>query len=259
MNKTAYLSIAFFLLAIAVASLTTNTFLKSSVNNFDTVKKSFTKSDILLNESLKQFYADMSSEDRQQFADIEKMTPAQRKLLLQPQCVGDLLTSPFCNPRFIAGQITLDQALREQASEQISAQQSEALDDLKAKLDGYLKYPLLLIGILGMILSLLIYFSVGRLFGLQAFFGNLSWLSVLSAVSFKIMPATIDNLVSVTSQASGNIPPAGASLLKQVVSSWLVPAMNKAFVLSIILTIVGSVVWISIKLLRKYAISIERQ
>lgn len=251
MIKWLFSTLGFIFLAIAISSLTMGVFLTSAVDNFDILEKTFSESaDELVNTSLVSFYEEMTQEQVQNIQEIEALTPVQRQLILPAQCKDE---SGFCNPRFISGEINFDQSIRESASLQIEEQQEVALGGLRDKIQGYLKYPLIMISIIGSLLSLIFYIVGSKVQGIQSFFGNVSWLSLLSAVTFKLMPLAIDKIISAAGSGLGE----GVDLLRESALAWLVPSMNAGFWLSVWLTIIGFVVWFAIKFFRQHSVSME--
>lgn len=130
-----------------------------------------------------------------------------------------------------------------------------AFDDLKLKLNGYLAYPLYTLSIIFIILSAILYFfGMGFVAGMKSFFGNATWLSFLSAMSYKFMPSFMDKLVSVSGESA-----AGSSLdlIREIASKWLLPPMNEAFVISMWFTILALLAYLIFWFLNKYDLELE--
>lgn len=248
--------LAFIFAALAVSSLTTNVFLNASLGSFDAVKASIgDKVKPLVDDDVKQFYAQLTAGQKQEVEQIKSLTTEQRKQLIDPCKEPDKKDQPFCNPGFISGQLSFDGALRENRQQAYQQSLSQAFDQLKEKIAGYASYPLFLIGIAAIFLSLLAYSAVNGVFGgVQIFSGNIAWLSFLSAVSFKTMPSFIDRLLLTVQQQNGGSASA-SSVIKDITFSWLVPAMNAAFWLAVWIMIPTAVIWIGMKIYRNYDVS----
>jgi len=249
MFKWLFSTLAFLLLVLFLSALNANSFLTSAVNSVSDLRESFKdNSQILVDESLDQFYAQLSPEDKANFEQIEDLTPAQKNIVLTPQCQG-IDDSPFCDPRFISGSLTLDEVLREDTEQGVVEQQNVAVDQIRNKFASYMRFPLILIAIISGVLSLLLYLGSKGLSGAQSFFGNAAWLSALSTVSFKLIPKMLGKLISALQP---NLPAGEAvEVVKQITIDWISKAMAPAFTLSLIITIIAFIVWISIKVFRK--------
>ncbi len=258
MSKWIFSTLAFLLLTVFISALTMNVFISSVTAGFETAKESVKqKSDIFANDAVKSFYAGLTAAQKSQFEQIKAFTTEQRQQVLSGQCkTTELKDAPFCNPQFIAGQITFDDAVKESYKKQFEAAQNLALEQMRAQLSSYAQYPLLLIAIVSGIVSLVLYvIRNGIASGVQVFAGSVSWLSFLSAVSFKLMPALIDKLLSRVS-AVGEVNKLAVSLTKEVVFSWLNPAMQSGFMVSILMAGIGFVIWSGVKIFRKYELVI---
>lgn len=255
MLKWLFSTLGFIFLVIFLTGLTSNVFLSKAIDSFDQVETSFQENtDFIVDQSIEEFYANLEPEQKQSFEEIEKLTPAQREIVLSPQCQGED-EGPFCDQRFISGTLTFDEILRDSAKTQVQEQQDVALGQVKDKLLGYTKYPLILISIIAGILSLLFYVVGNGWLGTQTFLGNAAWLSLLSVISYKVFPSLFKKLISFTQPAGAN--PEALAAMQNILVEWLSPVLNSAFFLSLWLTIISFILWLAIKLFRKYTIETE--
>jgi len=252
MLKWLFSTLAFLFLALALTVFTGNAFLNSALGSFGDVETSFKEqSGVLTDEALKDFYGKLTPEDEKQFAEIEALTPAQKQIVLSPQCQGeDLEDSPFCDPRFISGAMQLGDVIREKAEIAIEGQQEEALGQVNQKFSKYLKIPLVLIGIVSVILSMLLYAAGSGMLGIQSFFGNAAWLSLLSAVSFKVIPSLLSKLVSAI-QPDAQVGAEAMQVVRDIIIDWLKPALNSGFWVAFWIAIISFIVWLVLKFTRK--------
>ena len=258
--KWLYSTLAFILVTVFVSGLTTHVFIREVNSGFEDAKNSLPqKAGVYANQSLDVFYTQFTDAQKLQVNQIEALTPSQRKEVLGDQCLRqDFKDSPFCNPRFISGQINFNESLKENTEKQFIEAQTQALNQVNEKLTGYGKYPLILISVIAGILSLIFYYLTNKsLFGIQTFAGNAAWLGLLSAVSYYFMPNILDKLVSTLSGAQG----AEAQLVnitKEIMFTWLTKAMDSAFVASLWISGLTFILWLALKLYRKYTFSVEK-
>ncbi len=244
---------AFLLLVVSLSSFTTGVFLSAATANFDSVQSGL--KGVLLTEGLNSFHANLKPDAKAQLDQLDKLSPAERKTALMVQCRSS--DQPYCNPDFITGKINLDEAIRINFEKQIDSSQSESLAKLNDVMQTYANHPYLLIAIISGLMSLGLYYFVNRYFGIQSFFANATWLSLLSVISFNFMLPLLDHLVSAFVPGQLNQDPALLTAAKQVILSWMAPAIQKAFVVSIWLTVVSFVVWMGMKFFRTYTVTAE--
>ena len=129
---------------------------------------------------------------------------------------------------------------------------------MKNQLAVFNKFPLTIISIISAILGIIFYMTaLGMFKGFQVFSGNVSWLSFLSSISFKFMPSVLEKAVV---QMQQNIPAGSegvSSIMKNVLFSWLTPAISKAFMFSVYLTLISFIIWIGIKFFRRYSVDVN--
>lgn len=245
--------LAFIFAAIFISAITTHVLISSINEGYEQAKLNVkTEAATFANTGLQTTYSQMTPDQVAAINVIKSLTVEQRKAMLMDQCKDpQVKTNPYCDSRFLEGKMELDDILKENIKTQFEAAMLQALDEVKTQLGFFTKYPLILISIVAAVLSIIFYMITHNLIkGTQMFAGNISWLSFLSAVSFKFMPNVLQKLIS--QQAV----PAGAEgiteVMKKIVLSWMNPAINQAFMFSVYLTIISFVIWISIKLLRKY-------
>ena len=258
--KWPYSVFAFILVTIFVSGLTTQVFISEVNSGFEDAKNSLDeKGTAYADQSLELLYSTQFTDAQKiQIKQVEELTPSQREQALGNQCLReDFKDSPFCNPRFISGQISFNESLKENTKKQFIDAETQALTQMNEKLSGYGKYPLILISVIAGILSLIFYYLTNKsLFGIQTFAGNAAWLGLLSAVSYYFMPNILDKLVSTLSGAQG----AEAQLVnitKEIMFTWLTKAMDSAFVASLWISGLTFILWLSLKLYRKYTFSVE--
>ncbi len=258
MAKWLYYFCAFICLSLFVSSLTGKLFIDSVVAGADAAKQNASQQvDVVVKASLQDIYSHMNQTQLQQIQQINSLTLDQRKLLI-PGCQANNETNqPFCDSRFIAGTMTFDDIMKEGLSQQFSNATNSSIDAVESQITKYNSYNLVLIAVVSCMLGLILYVAAKGTTGLQMFFGNLSWLFLLSALSFKTMPALINKLVS--SANLGNDPTTQkiGSVLIGVVVDWMKPAMNHVAMVSIILAIICLVVWVSMKVFRNYDVSVN--
>jgi hypothetical protein len=246
--------LAFILLAFSISSFTTHVFLQEAFNTFDNAKASaLEKNDVIVNDAVSQFYLNLSSEQRANIEKLKTLTPEIKKQVLVPQCSAEGMQDEFfCNPQFISGELSLDEVLKQSANKQVDNFTIQTMDMFKVKLEAYEKVNLVLVGIVCGIISLLIYLLTYGFRGLQKFTGNASWLALLSAISFKIMPLIINKILTAVAVSQNAMEQKVTALVSQTLIDWLVPAMNKGFFVSLMIAIVAFVVWGILKLKREY-------
>jgi hypothetical protein len=256
--KWLYSTLAFFLLALAISSFTTQIFLSAIEDSYDDAQQAVKdKTAVFAAEGLKQFYASLDASQRAQVEQLKKLTPEQKQLLLPQQCAS-VSDSPFCNPKFISGQLSFDDAVKEAAQKSFIESELDALSVLREKFTNYRQYPLMVIGITCLILSFVFFVLADGLFGgMQKLFGNASWLSILSAISFKAMPLVIDRLLDIVSQQAGQAQNIAANILKEVVVAWLTPAMQKGFFTSIGIAIAAGIIWLGLRFFRTHDVTVN--
>lgn len=250
--------LAFIFLAAFITSLTMNVFISSIDTDFDDTKASLKENSVKFAEQ-NQDILEMNESSAKQIQEIEALTPAQRKQALEKQCVGKNTTQyAFCDERFISGEMSFDEIIKENMAKQIETAQLQAFTMMNEKFSLYRKYPLILISIIAAILSLIFYsLSKGIFPGLQAFAGNISWLSFLSALSFKFMPKLINKLLGVAQKDIGIQSQALFDFTRETMLSWFGPAMNHAFIVTISVAIITFLIWTILKILKKYDVIVE--
>jgi len=247
--------LAFVFIAIFITAITTNVFISSINSGYENAKLEAGKqADIFAVSSVPTIYA--QNPELKASIDAINLLPAElRAQTLNEQC-KDKSEQPFCDEDFISGKLTFDEILKKQTKAQLQPLLIQALDEVKLQLAIFNKFPLVLISIISAVLGIIFYMLAQGMFkGLQFFSGNVSWLSFLSAVSFKFMPYVLNKAISKMQQDI----PAGAEgiseAMKNILLSWLTPAVNDAFMFSIYLTIISFIIWITIKFYRRYDFS----
>lgn len=246
--------IAFIFAAVFVSAITTHILISSINEGYEQAKLNVkTEAASFADEGLKTTYSQMTADQKSAINTIKSLTVEQRKETLMDQCTGEQKTQPFCDSRFLEGKMELDDIIKENIKTQFETAMLQALEEVKTQLGLFTKYPLILISIISAVLSIVFYMIAHDLMkGIQMFSGNASWLSFLSAISFKFMPNILQKLVS---QAQQNVP-AGAeqisATMQNILFSWLNPAINNAFMFSVYVTVISFMIWLAIKLLRKY-------
>jgi hypothetical protein len=71
------------------------------------------------------------------------------------------------------------------------------------------------------------------------------------------MPMLINKIVAIAQAGQDTLNQNLATFMKDVVVSWLLPAMDKAFILSISFMIAGIVVFFIVKIIRNYNIEVS--
>ncbi len=252
--KWIYSALAFIFVAFFISGITTNVFLQ----DVDSGSKDLTdlinqKSDVFADQNLKIFYSSLDVQKKQQVDQIKSLTDEQRQLVLGAQCkTSEIKNSTFCNPDFISGKLTFDDVIRADSKKQFVQGISQAIDLSKEKLLGYEIYFNLWVAVAAGVLSVILYYLANdSLFGVQTFFGNASWLALLSAITYKFMPNFIDKTLSVAMQNLGG-DAFSANLIKEIMLAWLAPGMDHAFVFSMWVAAIFFVLWISLKFYRNY-------
>ncbi len=246
--------LAFVLLAISVSSFTTNVFISDLFSTFDSAKENaLQQNDAIVNESVSLFYSSMNASQREQLDQIANMDVGMKQIVLVQACVN-AKDQPFCNSDFINGRITFDAALRDNINVQIDNATSSAMDLFKEKFEKYQKTNFILIGIITGILSLMIYFIVKGKLGVKIFFGNASWLGLLSAISFKIMPGLMNGVVTAVQTGKTIEEQKVMEVMSNIVISWINSSMHRAFIVSMIIFASAGLVWLVLKLFTEYSV-----
>ena len=248
---------AFIFLVAALGAFTMNILLTSALGSTDVITDTLEDQETtLIEQTFDKFLSELSPEQKKQFDELDALTPDQKEAALGEQCQqDDLQGEPFCDPAFISGSITVYESIKKSIGQKVDESQGDAVTQVQEQLSGYQKYPLKVITILGFILSLILFMvTKGALAGVEMFSGNIAWLSLMSAISYKLMPSFFDKIITATQEGGAE----GASNVAQsIISAWLTPAIQKAFVASVWLTLGGFIVWLAIMLFRKYSVEVE--
>lgn len=238
---------------IFISSLTTSIFISAINSDFEAAKASLKEKSLkFAEENSELIYSGMDNSTREQLNSLEKSSPQERKKMLSEQCINkDIKTSPFCDPRFIEGTLTLDKVMKENLASQIEESQLQAFSMMNEKLSSYSKYPLALIAVIAAVISIALYSAAkGALPGMQAFAGNTAWLSFLSALSFKFMPDLMNKLLGIA-QKNAAEQAVLVSFAKDAMLAWLGPAFSQAFILTMIIAAVSFLAWFVLRIAGK--------
>ncbi len=242
--------LAFIFAAIFVTAITTNAFISSINSGYENAKYEASRQvDIFAAQNLPVIY--VQNPDLKKSIDAINALPDDvRKQNLDEQC-KEKPEQPFCDQDFISRKLSFDDVLKKKTKEQLEPAFIQSLEEVKTQLEIFNKFPLILISLISAVLGIIFYMlAQGTFRGLQFFSGNISWLSFLSAISFKFMPSVLEKAILKMQQ---NVPAGSegiSSIMQNVLFSWLNPAINNAFMFSVYLTIISFIVWISIKLYR---------
>ncbi|MEK6887188.1 MAG: hypothetical protein AABW88_05140 [Nanoarchaeota archaeon] len=248
--------LAFIFAAMFVTAITTNAFISSINSGYENAKYEVSKQvDIFSAQNIPTIYA-QNPELKASIDALNALPPDVKKQTLEEQC-KDKSEQPFCDEGFISGELTFDEVLKKKTKEQFEPSFLQALDEVKNQMAVFNKFPLTIISVISAILGVIFYMTAHGMFkGFQVFSGNVSWLSFLSAASFKFMPNVLNKVIANMQQ---NVPAGSESisaLMTDILFSWLTPAINNAFMFSIYLAALSFILWIGIKLFRKYSIGI---
>lgn len=258
--KWIYSVLAFIFVALFVSAITVNAFISYVDSGFEDAKQAAAnESSVFANEGLNITYSQMSPEQIKQLDVIKSLSVDQKKISLVSQCNDPAFkTQPFCDSRFLTGQLSLDDVIKEGIKQQFENATLQGLTASKEKLTNFSKYHLLLVSIISGILSILFYvLAEGPLPGLQRFGANMAWLSFLSAVSFWLMPGILKSFVENMVKNAPIIAQSASSIMTKIMFAWLNPAISKAFWLGIWLMVIGVIIWLGFKFFRKYSLSVE--
>lgn len=247
--------IAFILLAVSISSFTTNVFLEESFLTFEKAKQNaLSSNDVIVDKTVSDFYSNMDAKQKANIDQISSMTKDEKTATLIPLCSQKEMSGEiFCDDRFIRGEISFDDVIKEKINDQVDNVTIISMDTFKAGLEKYQQTNLILITLAAGILSLIIYVLANGAKGFQKFAGNTCWLSILSAVSFKAMPFIMDGILKVTLAGKDATSQQVASLLMQTIKDWLIPAMDKAFWISILIAVIAFIIWAIVKLRTEYS------
>ncbi|MBN2421199.1 hypothetical protein JXB27_02875 [Candidatus Woesearchaeota archaeon] len=247
---------AFILLAVSISSITTNIFLEESFSTFEKAKQNaLTSNDVIVDKTVSDFYSGMNPDQKANIDKLSSMTKEEKSASLPILCSQEETSGEiFCDSRFIRGEMLLDDVIKEKINEQVDNVTVVSMDVFKSGLEKYQKNNLVLIAIATGILSLMIYLFASGARGIQKFSGNACWLSLLSALSFKAMPFVMDGILKVTLAGKDATSQKVASLLMQTIKDWLIPAMDKAFFISLIIAVISFIVWAIVKLRTEYSV-----
>ncbi|HME87059.1 MAG TPA: hypothetical protein VKE88_01480 [Candidatus Nanoarchaeia archaeon] len=249
---------AFILLTLAISSLTTEVFLADMTSTFNQTKELARKqNDIFVNQTLHQTLSEMDPAQKAFILQLESLSTDLKQELLVPQCADEKLKGqPFCEPDFLSSSATFEYIIRRQINTQLDNATDSALTVVNDKLGAYNKYHLFTVGIIFALASIAIYFFTNGRQGLKSFFGNMSWLALLSALSFKSMPSLMKNLVASIQTSTDALSRDLGTMMVNIVMDWLQPGMHAAFVLSIWLSVIGLLIWAVLKFTENYEVSV---
>lgn len=259
MFKWLWSLMGFLLLATAISALTLNVFITAVNDDFDNINTiAREKSQVYAEETYSSFMDQMNPQARQQIAAFELMLKDQKRIVLTAYCADESKKEElFCNPKYISGELNFEQVLKEKVKTEFEQTMTTALTEFKNQLSRFTAVPLIPVAIITSILSIFFYFLARGFFGgLQKFFSSAAWLSFLSAISFKTMKGFFEKILTSKLVEAAQQQGAGAEklalLLKDILMQWLSGAMDKSFIVCLMLAGIALVLWLAIKLYRKY-------
>jgi len=251
--------LAFIFTSLFVSGITINYFISSVDSGFENAKLSINgKSSKFIDDSYSSFYSNMDQKQKENIEKITELPDDFRKQVLSEYCTPEKKEEPFCDARYISGEMSFEQIMKLKIKGEFEKIMTEALTEVNSSFLEFTKYPLIPLSIVAAILGLVFYMAAnGMLKGIQVFLGNISWLSFFSAISFKIMPNTLKILVS---RFLYNLPAQSKSIseiMKEILFDWLTPVMVSAYIFSLWIAAISFILWIIIKLCRNYTLKMN--
>lgn len=235
--------IGFFVLLSGVY-LFTSSFIVQAMDTEELYNIADGKIDILIDENLDKIKEEQNIPDltSEQIADLKE------------RC-RENPNEGFCgDDDFLSGRITQDEAMKKAIKAQMDIRGQ--IESTKAKLPGILntsvRYATPFYGVLVFTLGVLLVF-ISKFFDVMASLGTVfyetAFASFISAVNFRIVPYMIEKLASASMVGGGGIDP--TKIFVEILLSWIGPAINKAFWISLVMGIVFVVFYIILFIYQK--------
>lgn len=237
-------TLGFFVLLTGVF-LFTMSFVVSAMDSEELYTIADAKIDKLIEDNLESIKKEQN---------IPDLTQEQIKVL-EAQCVENP-ESDFCDERLFSGELTQDELMKEYLKEQmdIKGQIESTKNAMPDFVGSFTKFATPLYGLLIFALGVLIIF-IGKSFNVISSLGTIFYESAfafaIAAINFKIMPSFIEKMVSANVMGAGSAETQFTTLIPEILLAWLGAALNKAFIVSLTLTIVFVVAYIILLIVKK--------
>ncbi len=235
-------TIGFFIL-LAGVGLFIFSFFVNALNEDDFNRLADEKIDSMIDNNL----AKLKSEQ-----GIVEIKEEQKPQLIE-FCKTQSANNPLCDPDFLSGKITQDDALKRNIKSQIDIKNSEGTRSMIEMINQAKQINPFVYGIILFVFGSLI-ILVGKSFSITqtliAVGYEGAFASVIAAVNFKILPSILEKISSV--KIIGTSAEAEMSkIMPDIFLEWFKPALDNAFMASLILTGIFAVVYVIALLIKK--------